>query len=254
LGELERTGDLERLTEEYPHFVEQLHGFWHTRRLLEGAAPKLDEQKLLARKQEFLTAIAAARPKRTFGMLPIRLAGLFGIGGVLVAASLGASAAGLGPAQRAGEFLANTVVNHGSYVSDAVQGARDSTSPGPERGEAVSNAACEAAHDRSTLPESAQDAPGQEDKDPKDCSKTDNDPGPANEAAAGEESQSSERGMAACAAAAENRGSHGQGGGNASSQALERSEPGCDGGNTEASEPGQGSGGKPADLPAAERP
>jgi len=264
LDELERTGDLKRLTQEYRQFAEQMQSFWHTRRILEGAVPKLDEQQLLARKQEFLTAIVAARPKRIFGMLPVRLAGLLGIGGVLVAASLGASAAGLGP-QRAGEVLESMGVNHGNYVSDAVQDARDSTPPGPGRGESVSAAACEAAHDRSTLPQGAQDAPGQEDKDPKDCSKkdaeekTDNDPDRADEAAPGPDLQSidpgRERRMAACAAVAENRGSHGQAGGNASAQALEQSESGCHGGNTEASEPGQGSSGKPAELPApAERP
>jgi hypothetical protein len=262
LDDLERTGDIKRLKQEYPHFIEQIQSFWHTRRLLEGSVPELDDQKLLTRKREFLTTIAAARPKRR--MLPLRLFGLLGIGGVLVAASLGASAAGLGPAHRAGEVL-DIGVNHGNYVSDAVKDAKDGTPPGPERGEAVSSAACEAAHDRSTLPQSAQDAPGQADKDGKDCSKSDEKPAgensdnaadQANESAPAQDLKSTEpgqeRGMAACTAAAENQATHGQAAGHASAQALEQIQPGCDPQNTggSAAESGQGSGGKPAELPA----
>jgi hypothetical protein len=264
LDDLERTGDLERLKQEYPQFIEQIESFWNARRLLEGSVPHLEDERLLTLKHDFLTTIAATRPKRAFGMLSIRLAGLLGIGGVLVAASLGASAAGLGPAQRAGEVLAGMGINHGSYVSDAVQDAKDSTPPGPRRGESVSTAACVAAHDRSTLPQGAEDAPGQDDKDGKDCSKSDeksageksdNAAEQAAESAPGKDLQSidpgRERGLAACVAAAENQANHGQAVGHASAQALERRESGCDGGNAEASEHGQGSGGKPAELPAS---
>jgi hypothetical protein len=268
LDDLERTGDLERLKQEYPQFTEQIQDFSHTRRLLEGSVPPLEDERLLTLKHEFLTTITALRPKRVFGMLSIRLAGLLGIGGVLVAASLAASAAGLGPAQRAGDVL-ESVGGHGSQVSDAVHEAIDSTSPGPGRGEAVSSAACEAAHDRSALPLGAQDAPGQADKDAKDCSKSDEKP--ANEKSenaaehanqAAQDVQSTEpgrdRGMAACTAAAENQVNHGQAAGNAAAQALEQIQPGCDPQNTggNAAESGQGSGGKPADLPtpAAGRP
>jgi hypothetical protein len=261
LDELERTGDVKRLEQAYPQFLEQIQSFWHVRRLLEASVPQLEDERLLPLKHEFMTSIAAARPKRAFERLSIRLAGLLGIGGVLVAASLGASAAGLGPAQRVGEVLETIGVNHGSYVSDAVQGAKEGTPPGPERGEAVSSAACQAAHDRSTLPQGAQDAPGQTGKDSKDCSqsnektaneKSENAAEHANQAAQDVQSvePGPERGMAACSAAAENRGSHGQGGGNASAQALEQRASGCDGSNTGASEHGQGSSGKPVELPA----
>jgi hypothetical protein len=264
LDELERTGDVKRLKQEYPQFIEQIQSFWNARRLLEGSVPQLEEEKLLTLKREFLTSIAAARPKRVSGMLSIRLAGLLGIGGVLVAASLGASAAGLGPAQRASEVLESVGI-HGSQVSDAVHEAIDGTSPGPGRGEAVSSAACEAAHDGSALPQGAQDAPGQEDKDGKDCSRSDEKPAgeksnnaaeQANESAPVQDLKSTEpgreRGMAACAAAAENHANHAQVAGNAPVQALEQIQPGCDPQNTEgsAAEHGQGSGGKPADLPA----
>jgi hypothetical protein len=259
LEELERTGDLERLKNEFPLYIEEIQSFWHTRRLLDGAVPELDDQKLLTRKQEFLTTIAAARPKRLFGLLSIRFAGMLGIGGVLVAASLGASAAGLGPAQRAGEVL-GSVGAHGSSVSDALQNAIDGTTPGPERGEAVSNAACEAAHDRSTLPQGAQDASGQDDKDAKDCSKSDeksdNAAEQANDAAPGQDLKSiapgQERGMAACTAGVADQANHGQAAEHASAQATERNDGGCDSVKKveNAAESGQGSGGKPADLPA----
>jgi hypothetical protein len=256
--DLERTGDLERLEREYPQFTEQLQNLWDARRLLVGTVPQVEAERLLTLKTEFLTAIATAAPKRLFGGLSIRLAGLLGIGGVLVAATVGASAAGLGPAQRAGEVLESMGV-HGSAVSDAVQNAIDGTSPGPERGEAVSSAACEAAHDRSTLPQGAQDAPGQED-DAKDCSKpnekSDNSAEQVNEAAPAKDLKDiepgPERGMAACAAAMENLPGQARAKENAAAQASEQNGPHCDQESTEGSAggSGEGSGGKPSELPA----
>jgi hypothetical protein len=255
LEDLERTGDFERLTQQYPQFGQEMQSFLNTRRLLDGTIPQLDNDRLLNLKHEFLRTITAARPKGVFGMLPVRLAALLGIGGVLVAASLGASAAGLGPAPRAGEVLESMGV-HGRSVSDAVHEAIEGTSAGPERGEAVSAAACEAAHDRSTLPQGAQDAPGQEDKETKDCSKSnekpDNASERANEAGPSQDLQSiepgPERGMAACAAATQHSSSQGQ----AAEHAQAKSEPACEPASMEGSagESGQGSGGKPADLPA----
>jgi hypothetical protein len=59
--------------------------------------------------------------------------------------------------------------NHGGAVSEAVHEAIESTDPGPERGRTVRQAACEAAHDRSTLPTPAQNAPGLADKDREFC-------------------------------------------------------------------------------------
>jgi hypothetical protein len=261
LEELGRTGDLERLQLEYPQFTEQMQSFWDTLRLLEGAVPQLEDEKLLTLKHEFLTVIATRRPKRVFGMLPVRLAGLLGIGGVLVAASLGASAAGLGPALRAGGVLESMGVSRSGQVSDAVQGAIDGSSPGSERGEAVSAAACEAAHDRSTLPQGAQDAAGQESKEAKDCSKSneksDNAAEQANGTASAQGVQSTEpgpeRGSAACTAAMEDPAIRAQAAENAAAQATGQNEPGCHAEDAEDSggESGQGSGGKPADLPTS---
>jgi hypothetical protein len=254
LDDLERTGDLERLAQQYPQFGPEMQSFLITRHLLDGTIPQLDNDKLLNLKHEFLATITAARPKGVFGMLPVRLAALLGIGGVLVAASLGASAAGLGPAPRAGEVLESMGV-HGRSVSDAVHEAIEGTSPGPERGEAVSAAACEAAHDRSTLPQGAQDAPGQEDKETKDCSKSNekpDNPVQANEAEPAQDLQSiepsPERGRAVCAAATQHSSSQSQ----AAEHAQAKSGPACEPASMEGSagESGQGSGGKPADLPS----
>jgi hypothetical protein len=58
---------------------------------------------------------------------------------------------------------------HGQVVSTAVHGAIASSTPGPERGIAVSQAACTAAHDRTTLPQGAQQAPGQAERTPTAC-------------------------------------------------------------------------------------
>jgi hypothetical protein len=60
--------------------------------------------------------------------------------------------------------------NHGAAVSQAVHEAKTAAKEAGEKvGPAVSEAACTAAHDRSTLPEGAQNAPGQEGREPKDC-------------------------------------------------------------------------------------
>ncbi len=53
---------------------------------------------------------------------------------------------------------ASASAEHGDGVSSAVKDAADGSSPGPDRGEAVREAACAAARDRSTLPSPAQGA------------------------------------------------------------------------------------------------
>jgi hypothetical protein len=58
---------------------------------------------------------------------------------------------------------------HGTTVRDAVHNAKDSVAEGDKVGPAVSEAACTAAHDRTTLPDGAQNAPGQADRESKDC-------------------------------------------------------------------------------------
>lgn len=72
-------------------------------------------------------------------------------------------------AEEAIEPLADEELNHGQTVSQAVHDAKANLEDGEKVGPAVSEAACTAAHDRSTLPEGAQNAPGQEGREPKDC-------------------------------------------------------------------------------------
>ena len=64
---------------------------------------------------------------------------------------------------------ASATPTHGQTVRDAVHAAKASATPGAGKGPAVSEAACTAAHDRSTLPAGAQNAAGQVGREPKDC-------------------------------------------------------------------------------------
>jgi hypothetical protein len=60
-------------------------------------------------------------------------------------------------------------LNHGQTVSQAVHDAKANLEDGEKVGPAVSEAACKAAHDRETLPDSANKNPGPEGKADKDC-------------------------------------------------------------------------------------
>ena len=68
--------------------------------------------------------------------------------------------------------------NHGQSVSSAVHDAIATSTPGPQRGEAASEAACTAAHDRSTLPAGAQNANPQDETH--DCTHPNSDGTPGN--------------------------------------------------------------------------
>jgi hypothetical protein len=73
------------------------------------------------------------------------------------------------PADAPEVLEASATPTHGQTVRDAVHTAIASSTPGVGRGAAVSEAACTAAHDRTTLPQGAQNAPGQQGVEPKDC-------------------------------------------------------------------------------------
>jgi hypothetical protein len=85
---------------------------------------------------------------------------------LFVATFIGAGAAPVGPS-----FFTETLglSDHGATVSQAVHDAMATLEEGEEVGPSVSEAACTAAHDRTTLPQGAQNAPGQLDREPKDC-------------------------------------------------------------------------------------
>ena len=127
------------------------------------------------------------RGQKMFQGLSGKAAALLAALGLMSVGTLGAAAAGgglnghgplndvlssVGVVERASstatdESEDSDVKNHGSDVSQKVHDAIASTTPGPGRGIAVSQAACEAAHDRSTLPTPAQNAPGQKERTPK---------------------------------------------------------------------------------------
>jgi hypothetical protein len=97
----------------------------------------------------------------------MRLAAAAAIATAFAIAVIGAGAAPVGPTPLSD--VLGVTGEHGTAVSDAVHQAKEDLEEGDKVGPAVSEAACEAAHDRSTLPEGAQNAPGQQDREPKDC-------------------------------------------------------------------------------------
>ena len=94
---------------------------------------------------------------------------LLGFGAVAVLVLFTSAAVGASPAGVSALTEVMGANDHGKAVSEAVQEAKDSLGDGEKVGAAVSEAACEAAHDRTTLPAGAQNAPGQADREPKDC-------------------------------------------------------------------------------------
>jgi hypothetical protein len=159
---LERTRDAEEAKTRFPDLTAEIDDFVLLNRVLSKLAPEgLDEERLLQRKQAFLGTTTKKKPRQPSRAPSLRLASLFAAGGLFVAASIGASAAGL-PVPAA-ELLNTVGISRGQNVSSSVQDAIASNS-------SVSEAACAAAHDRSTLPVGAQAAPGREGKETKDCS------------------------------------------------------------------------------------
>lgn len=160
-----RNGDVEACRARYPELADEIERLNELRLGLKVTETPAEATRSAAR-QQLLTAVASAAPPRPARRL-FRLGGLFAAGSLLLAATIGASAAGMNPAAPATELLQQ--VGLGKPVRDAIHSAIDSTPPGHERGRAVSAAACNAARDRSRLPEGAQTAPGQQDKTPEPC-------------------------------------------------------------------------------------
>ena len=80
---------------------------------------------------------------------------------------IGAGAAPVGPTPLSD--VLGVTGEHGAAVSDAVHQAKDDLEEGAKVGPAVSEAACTEAHNRDTLPDSANQDPGPEDKADKEC-------------------------------------------------------------------------------------
>ncbi len=200
---LDESGDVEDCLARYPELADEIQAYAGVRRFVLDRLPDGPDPHALAAGRALLSA-AAAGPHGGLRMLPglslsrlaAAFAGLVLVGGAVVGAAAATDGAGLpGPVNRALSSVgitdradesaatpaaelpaagaestaAATPGAHGDAVSDAVHTAIAGTTPGPGRGDAVSDAACAAAHDRSNLPEGAQNAPGQQDRTPSAC-------------------------------------------------------------------------------------
>jgi hypothetical protein len=203
---LDEGADLEACRQRYPEISEVLKGDLALQSRLADVRAPLPLEAQTGRRL-VLTALAEKRPAQgRLGFQPLRLAGVLA-GLALVGASVvGAGAspvipsavgglpdqamqqiqkvsrgkpANVPPPHSQGAAKQNGEASivpqqlgdggeHGAAVSEGVRQAIESTDPGPERGQAVRQAACEAAHDRSTLPAPAQQAPGLENKPDRD--------------------------------------------------------------------------------------
>jgi hypothetical protein len=184
----EETGDLELCLQRFPEMADELREHFALLQALGAAAPPEPASGPLSSGRRLLLSQIAAGPAPT----PVFSRGLFarlagGLAAVVFAGAFALGAAGASGASvpapvtdvlgivgihntsAGATTTATPAANHGQSVSDAVHTAIASSTPGHDRGEAVSHAACLAAHDRSTLPTPAQKAPGQEGKTAKDC-------------------------------------------------------------------------------------
>ena len=176
---LEETGDLQACLNLYPDLDGEIRAhFALAGRLTANSPPPPGPSAAASGRQSLLSALAVSQPVGS--AMPARfsllrpaavLAGFV----LLAGAGVGASAASggavplPGPVSDVLDVVGLGQSEHGKGVSDAVHDAIDGSTPGPGRGQAVSTAACEAAHDRGTLPSGAQSAPGQQDRPPREC-------------------------------------------------------------------------------------
>ena len=193
---IEETGDAQACLERYPELAKEIEDYLRVRRIIAAASPSTPRPAARDAGQRLLLSALARGQHGGHTMFPrlspFRLAGA--LAGLTLAAGLavgaGAATGGVsapapvnsllskvgithtashGGSSHGEEAETPTLGAHGGAVSDAVHDAQATATPGPGRGQAVSEAACEEAHDRSTLPEGAQAAPGQEGRSPKDC-------------------------------------------------------------------------------------
>ncbi len=183
---LEETGDAGLCVARHPGLAGDIEAYRQIRSALVDLVPEPHPLAMAAGRRDLLAALAERRQ----GLPLARRLSYAGIGGGFVAltlmalAGLGVSAATghglLAPVERIlrdvgsaarEEFVPGDGAGgeHGAAVSDTVQDARESATPDAGQGVAVSAAACAGAHDRSTLPPPAQEAPGQEGQTPASC-------------------------------------------------------------------------------------
>jgi hypothetical protein len=181
----EETGDIRRCLELYPDLEEELDAHFAFARRIDGIAPP-DPPPASERASRRLLLSSLTKAEGGRGMfsaiLKSRVAVAIAAAGLLASGAVGAGAAGgginssgpvnhalsrVGVVEKAPSLQSED--NHGSNVSENVHQAIESSTPGPGRGQGVSEAACEAAHNKLTLPTPAQDAPGHNKEKEKDC-------------------------------------------------------------------------------------
>ncbi len=173
---LEETGDIERCRGLYPDLGEALSEHASTANGLVALIPPTSSAQSQSSSRRQLLSSLSTMPGGTplwQRILTKKAAFLAAAAAIFVVGVAGASAAtGTSLPQPVNQVLGTLGLAsyHSQDVQQKVQDAIDSTEPGPERGRAVSQAACDAAQNRDNLPEGAMDAPGQDDKDTKDCS------------------------------------------------------------------------------------
>ena len=163
---LEETGDIERCLAAYPDLRDDILPHARIARSLAALRPGQPPASAVVTSRRLLLSSLTSEPggmtmPRRFALG--RVAASFAALTLLAFGALGASAAAGGPSPLPDvlDSLGVAGGNHGPSVRDAVHDAIDNGDP-------VGPAACEAAHDRTTLPTPAQGAPGQEGKD-KEC-------------------------------------------------------------------------------------
>lgn len=172
---LEETGDLERCLEMYPDLGQELRAHADALSSLQTLAPPAPpSQSQNAGRRVLLSSLSAPPASVPWlqRLITNKAAALTAAATLFALGAVGAGAATGSPfTEPLNDVLENVGIgsDHGEDVSEKVHDAIENTDPGPERGKAVSEAACEAAHNRETLPEGAQNAPGQQDKDAKEC-------------------------------------------------------------------------------------
>lgn len=177
---LEETGDLDRCLELYPELASELREHTVAVQALAALAPPSPREQPRLSSRRLLLSSLASREEGGQGLLRT----LFGKKAAAIAAGavmlFAAASVGASPIETPLSHPVNDVLDTlglgadspGKPVRDAVHDAIESTDPGPERGKAVSQAACEAAHDPERLPENAR-AVHEEKDTQKDCDKAD---------------------------------------------------------------------------------
>jgi hypothetical protein len=173
---LEETGDVDRCLQLYPDLGRQLREHLAATSHLSSLAPPSPPPELQNSGRRLLLSSLSRIPegipmwKR---VLSNKAAALAAAGTLFVLGTVGAGAATGSPfTEPVNDVLDNLGLgaDHGQTVSeDGHKAKADAVENGDKVGPAVSEAACEAAHDKETLPEGAQAAPGHNKDQEKDC-------------------------------------------------------------------------------------